>query len=109
MNIVWLVIFWLMQAAAQILFKYGSLTPSRWLLGFIAGNVFGASSIWFLMLLYKSMNPCLALGLGTGGGFLCAQIALQIIFRCGVAPIQYLAMALVSVGMALFAIGANGQ
>ena len=69
MNIVWLVIFWLMQAAAQVLFKYGSLTPSRWLLGFIAGNVFGASSIWFLMLLYKSMNPCLALGLGTGAVF----------------------------------------
>lgn len=109
MNIVWLVIFWLMQAAAQVLFKYGSLTPSRWLLGFIAGNVFGASSIWFLMLLYKSMNPCLALGLGTGGGFLCAQIALLMIFRCGVSPVQYLAMALVSVGMALFAIGAKGQ
>lgn len=100
-----MVAFWLMQATAQVLFKYGSLTPSHWTFGFIAGNVFGASSIWFLMLLYKSMNPAIALGLATGGGFLCAQIALLLIFRAGVSPIQYGAMALVSVGMALFAIG----
>ena len=102
-----MVAFWLMQATAQVLFKYGSLTPGRWWYGFIAGNVFGASSIWLLMLLYKSMNPSLALGLGAGGGFLCGQIALLLIFRQGVSPIQCGAMALVSVGMALFAIGAK--
>ena len=105
MSIVWLVIFWVMQAVAQILFKYGATAESRHTFGFIAGNVFGASSIWFLMLLYKSMNPNVALGLGTGGGFLCAQIALALIFRSSVSPLQYGAMAMISVGMALFAVG----
>lgn len=105
MSIVWLVSFWLMQAAAQILFKYGSTVPSKHTFGFIAGNVFGASSIWFLMNLYKSMNPNVALGLGTGGGFLCAQLAILLIFKSSVSPTQYGAMALVSVGMAMFATG----
>lgn len=105
MSIVYLVAFWLMQAVAQLLFKYGSTAPSRHTIGFIAGNVFGASSIWFLMQLYRTMNPNVALGLGTGGGFLFAQIALAVIFRSSVSPIQYGAMALVSAGMALFATG----
>ena len=108
MNIVWLVAFWVMQASAQLLFKYGSMSHDRWLLGFIGGNVFGASSIWLLMLLYKSWNPNVALGLGTGGGFLCAQLSIAALFRVQVSPLQYGAMALVSVGMALFALGMKG-
>ena len=94
-----------MQAAAQLLFKLGSTAPERWIFGFIAGNVFGASSIWFLMLLYRHMSPNVALGLGTGGGFLCAQLALAFIFRSSLSPIQYGAMILISAGMAMFAIG----
>ena len=105
MSIVWLVTFWIMQTVAQLLFKYGSTVPSKHTLGFVAGNVFGASSIWLLMLLYKSMNPNVALGLATGGGFLCAQIALAVVFKSSVSPLQYGAMALVSAGMALFAVG----
>ena len=108
MTIVWLVAFWLMQAGAQLLFKFGSTSPDRWLFGFIGGNVFGASSIWLLMLLYKSMNPNVALGLGTGGGFLCAQLAITALFRVHVSPLQYGAMVLVAGGMALFAVGMKG-
>ena len=108
MNIIWMTAFWLMQAAAQLLFKLGSTSPERWIFGFIAGNVFGASSIWFLMLLYRHMSPNVALGLGTGGGFLCAQLALALIFRSSVSPLQYGAITLVSVGMALFALGMKG-
>lgn len=107
MNIVWLGVFWIMQAVAQLLFKFGSTAPSRWLFGFVAGNVFGASSIWFLMLLYKSMNPNLALGLGTAGGFLCAQAALACLFRSQLTPLQYVAMAAVAAGMGLFAVAAK--
>lgn len=105
MNMVWLCIFWVMQAIAQLLFKFGSTMPNRQTLGFVAGNVFGASSIAFLMLLYRSMSPNVALGLGTGGGFLCAQIALAVVFKSNVTPVQYGAIGLVCVGMALFAIG----
>ncbi|MDH7481832.1 MAG: hypothetical protein QHH26_07655 [Armatimonadota bacterium] len=105
MNLVWLIVFWLMQAAAQVFFKYGSAHPSKWLIGYICGNVFGASSIWFLMLLYRSMNPNVALGLGTAGGFLGAQIAILLIFSPKVSPMQYIGMAAVSIGMALFIVG----
>lgn len=109
MTIVWLLSFWAMQAAAQILFKYGSVMPERWLLGFIAGNVSGASSIWFLMLLYRSMNANVALGLGTGGGFLCAQLAIAFIFRSNLSLAQYAGMAAISAGMMLFVMGMRGS
>lgn len=105
MNLVWLIVFWLMQAVAQVFFKYGSAHPSKWLICYICGNVFGASSIWFLMLLYRSMNPNVALGSGTAGGFLGAQIAILLIFSPKVSPMQYIGMAAVSIGMALFIVG----
>ena len=94
-----------MQAGAQVLFKHGSTAPQRWFFGFIAGNVLGASSIWFLMLLYRSMNPNVALGLGTAGGFLCAQVAIALIFRSSLSLLQYAGIAAVSIGMVLFITG----
>ena len=105
MYIVWLLIFWAMQAIAQVIFKYGTTAPGRYVPCFILGNVFGASSIWLLMLLYKAMNPNLALGLGTGGGFLCCQVALAVIFHVSVTPMQYVGAFAVALGMALFSIG----
>ena len=108
MSIIWMTAFWLMQTAAQLLFKLGSTAPERWIFGFIAGNVFGASSIGFLRLLYRHMSPNVALGLGTGGGFICAQLALAALFKVHVSPLQYGAMALVAGGMALFAVGMKG-
>jgi len=108
LNFIWLLVFWLMQAGAQVLFKHGSMTQQRWLFGFIAGNVLGASSIWFLMLLYRSMNPNVALGLGTAGGFLCAQLAIALVFRSSLSLAQYAGMAAVSIGMVLFITGMKG-
>lgn len=105
MVVVWLCTFWVMQALAQIIFKFGSDVPARFLPCFIFGNVFGASSIWLLMLVYKHMNPNLALGLGTGGGFIAAQAALYLIFRTNLSAVQYVAVVAVAAGMALFALG----
>lgn len=105
MPILWLVIFWVMQAGAQVLFKYGSEVPGRYVLFFILGNIPGASSILILMQLYRIMNPNLALGLGIGGGFLCGQIALAIIFRSSLSVQQYIGMLAITTGMLLFTIG----
>ena len=105
MWLVWLVAFWAMQAIAQILFKYGTTAPERHLAGFVGGNVFGASSIWLLMLLYGVMNPNLALALGSAGGFLCAQISLAAVFRSSLTGAQIVGMVAVAGGMALFALG----
>jgi multidrug transporter EmrE-like cation transporter len=105
MTIAWVVIFWAMQAIAQILFKCGANYPERWTLFFILGNVFGASSIWFLMLLYKAMNQNLALAIGTGGGFVAAQAALAIIFRSSVSLLQYAGAGAIVLGMTMFTLG----
>lgn len=105
MWLVWLVVFWAMQAVAQVLFKYGSTAPERWLFGFLGGNVFGASSIWLLMLLYRAMNPNVALGLATAGGFLCAQAAVALLFRSSLTLVQVGGMLAVAGGMALFTMG----
>lgn len=105
MNVVWLVVFWAMQAIAQLFFSYGSRTPGKATLGFVLGNLFGASSIIFLMFLYKAMNPNLALALGSAGGFLCAQGAVALLFRVSLTPLQYVAMLAIAAGMAVFSIG----
>ncbi|HPD14793.1 MAG TPA: hypothetical protein PLE19_07580 [Planctomycetota bacterium] len=109
MRYLWLVIFWAMQAVAQLLFSYGSRTPGRATLGFVLGNVFGASSIVFLMMLYKAMNPNLALGLGTGGAFLCAQGSIAVLFRVPLTPLQYGAMLAIAAGMAAFSMGGKAS
>jgi hypothetical protein len=100
----YLVIFWVMQAAAQVLFKLGTVMPGKYALFFILGNMPGVSSILLLMQLYKVMNPNVALGLGLGGGFLCAQAALAVIFRSSLSWQQYIAMVAIAAGMAMFTV-----
>lgn len=107
MHWVWLVLFCAMQALAQVFFKWGSATPGRWLLGFVLGNVFGASSVWLLMLLYRVWNANVALAVGGAGGFLFAQAALAMVFRLHVAPLQYVAALLIAGGIALFVLAAK--
>lgn len=98
-------VFWAMQIVAQLLFKWGSNTPGRWAMGFFGGHAFGVTSIVFLMLLYKTMNPNVALGLCIGGSFLAAQIALAVVFRTGIRPLQYLGIGAMTVGIVLLAWG----
>lgn len=101
----WIAVFWGMQVVAQLLFKWGSISDSRWLWGFFGGHLFGVSSIWILMLLYKTMNPNVALGICLGGAFLMAQVTLALVFRSSISPIQYGGIAAISIGMILLAAG----
>jgi multidrug transporter EmrE-like cation transporter len=105
MDVAWLLIFWAMQVLAQVIFKWGSDTPGRFVHGFIGGNLFGASSILLLMRLYKTMNVNVALGLGIGGGFLLGQVALALIFRSRVSLVQSCGIAAMVVGMLMLAMG----
>jgi len=102
-------VFWSMQVIAQVLFKWGSASPSRWLWGFAGGNLFGLSSIWLLMVMYRHMNPNLALGIGVGGAFLFSQITLAIVFRSRVAPLQWVGIAAIVAGMFALAVGPLGK
>lgn len=93
--------FWTWQVTAQIFFKYGSTTSARWLPCFIAGNVFGASSIWFLMKLYARMNPNLAMALAGGGAFLGVQFALAVVFGSRPSGWQWTGYTMVALGMGM--------
>jgi len=102
---VYLVIFWAMQVVAQVLFKWGSTSESRWLWGFFGGNLFGFSSIWLLMVVYKTINPNIALGIATGGAFLLSQIALALVFKAKVTAMQWAGIVAIMAGMMALAVG----
>ena len=106
-SVVWISLFWGMQVVAQLLFKWGSVSDSRWLWGFFGGHCLRVSSVWFLMILYKSMNPNVALGICFGGMFLLSQVAIALVFRSGISPMQYAGVATITAGMVLLAIGGN--
>ena len=80
-------IFVAMQVAAQLFFKWGSGGEGRWLKGFIGGNLFGFSSIWLLMQVYKQVNINLAMGICIGGSFLLSQLVLAIVFKSVLSPV----------------------
>jgi small multidrug resistance pump len=98
-------VFFAMQVIAQVFFKWGSSSDARWWWGFFGGNLFGFSSIWLLMLVYKSMNPNIALGICVGGSFLLSQLALALIFKSPVSTMQWSGVAVMVVGMIMLAGG----
>lgn len=100
-----IVVFLAMQVIAQLFFKWGSTPNGRWWWGFLGGNLFGFSSIWLLMLVYRSVNPNSALGICGGGSFLLAQLALAIVFSSHISVTQWAGVAAIFIGMLLLAMG----
>lgn len=101
-------VFCLMQAIAQVLFKWGSVSDDRWLWGFLFGNLFGFSSIWLLMFVYKFINPNIALGICGGGSFLLSQVVLSLVFKTEISLTQWGGIMAIVVGMILLATGKWG-
>ena len=102
-------VFWALQVTAQVLFKWGSDTPGRGIVGFFGGHAFGVTSIIFLMLLYKIINPNLALGLCFGGSFLVAQVALAVMSRTALTAAQTVGIITITAGMVILAVGKSPQ
>jgi len=100
-----LVVFWIAQAAVATLFKYGGTAPARWIPCFIVGNVIGVASTWLWMLLMKQMNPNVAAGLAIGGAFLAGQIALALVFRSHLSPVQIAGIVAIVAGMLCLCMG----
>jgi multidrug transporter EmrE-like cation transporter len=100
-----ILIFWAMQITAQLLFKWGSDLPGRSVWGFVGGNLLGVTSIVFLMLLYKTMNANVAMGICLGGAFLLAQVAVALLARSTPAGMQYAGILGITSGMVLLAVG----
>jgi multidrug transporter EmrE-like cation transporter len=99
-------IFLAMQIAANLIFKYGSMAPSRFVACFVVGNVIGASSIFFLMRLYERMNANVAMAIGGGATFLIVQFALATVFSSRLSTGQWFGIAAVGIGMAATALSA---
>jgi multidrug transporter EmrE-like cation transporter len=106
-TVILLLCFLALQIGANALFKVGSGVPGRWWLCFVAGNVLGMSSIYFLMRLYARMDVNVALALAGGGAFIAVQVALAIIFGGRPAALQWVGFTLVALGMALGSLGAR--
>ncbi len=106
---VWLGVFWAMQTTAMILFKWGSTESGRWLWGFAGGHVFGVSSIWILMVLYKSMNPNVAMGIALSGGFLCAQLGVALVYHSQLTFVQWAGLAAIVAGMMALSMGGRAH
>ncbi len=104
-TIPWLVVFYVMQIGAYLFFKFGSTSQARWLPCFIAGNILGMTCMWIMMKLYTVMNANVAMGLTIGGGFLCGQIALALVFHTGLSSLQYSGIVITTVGLFILARG----
>lgn len=110
----YLAIFWAMQIFANAAFKYGSHGEAgrskRWLIGFISGNVVGASSIYFIMKIFEVMpgNCNLAAVLAGSGGFIGSQVLLAWLFRSRLTFVQWAGIALVAAGTAVATLGGSG-
>ncbi len=104
-------VFWISQVLAALAFKWGSESPDpeharrRWLMGFFGGNSVGISSLYFLMLVFQSVNVNVAYGIGMGGAFLLAQVAIAIVFRSRLGMVQYAGLVGMTAGMLLLGLG----
>ena len=115
MSIVFLLlIFWALQVAAFVIFKYGSSAGQghsrRWWICFVGGNLPGGASMYFLMRIYALMpnNPNLAIVLAGSGAFIASQVALAWIFHSRLSRIQWVGVALVAAGTAVATLGGSG-
>lgn len=97
--------FCVMQVIASLFFKWGSGSESRWLWGFLGGNLFGFSSIWLLMMTYRNMNANVALGICGGSSFLLSQLAIALVFKSGLSALQWGGVAAIVGGIVVLAAG----
>ena len=75
----------------------------------IIGNIFGASSIWFIMKMYTKMNVNLVTALAGGGAFLCVQAVLAVAFHSRPAALQWLGYLMIAAGLCLASMNATAN
>ena len=104
-----LLLFWVMQIGAHLLFKYGAAAPGRYWTGFVCGNIIGASSILLLIKLYGHMPVNVAGALALGGGFLVAQISLALVYRQNLTLAQYAGIVVIATGIMMVTWGRTSE
>ena len=99
-----IVMFLAMQVAANLFFKWGGSSPELYWKGFIFGNLIGASSILFMILMYRSMPAALVIAIGTGGTFLLNQLTMFLVYRERISPAACVGLALIFCGILITAL-----
>jgi len=121
---VYLIGYWVIGLAANILFKEGGTAAGhrllylvlgnvlgitsahgqeagRYVFYFVLGNAMGITSTWFLVRLYARMNVNLAMLLAVGGAFISFQVALWLIYQAQLTFLQCAGNVTVLAGMIL--------
>jgi hypothetical protein len=101
--------YWVFQSIAATIFKIGSMHEELWMTMFWCGHLFGASSIAFMMILYRTMHPNVALGICFGGAFLCAQVTMAVVFNSILTPVQWIGLFSMTGGMAALSMGGDNN
>lgn len=91
------------QMLANLAFGFASQKTgmNQWM-WFILGNALGFPCTFLIVLALRHQNPNLVYALCLGGGFLALQIASSWIFRVPLGFWQWIAVALITLGMVLF-------
>lgn len=95
------------QVVAHLLFKWGSVNPQNYWYGFILGNIVGASSIIFMLGMFKSLPAASVLAIGTGGSFILNQIFLNLVYHEKVNYIGIIGIILIFAGILTVAFSGN--
>ena len=102
-----IVLFLAVQIAAHTLFKWGSLASQNYWWGFILGNLFGITSLVFMLGMYKSLPAASVIAIGIGGTFVLNQIFMFLIFHEKINLIALLGIFLIFIGILAVAFSNN--
>ena len=91
--------FFTLQVSAGLLFKFGALHKEHWLATFILGNVMGVVSIYFLIGVYRHLNPNVGEAICRGGYFVLIQIAFVLVYNSRLTPAQWGGIAMIIAGI----------
>ncbi|MCF7853221.1 MAG: hypothetical protein K9N51_00365 [Candidatus Pacebacteria bacterium] len=96
-----IVTFFALQVTAGLLFKFGALYREHWLACFVAGNVMGITSIYFLIGVYRHLNPNVGEAICRGGYFVLIQIAFVLVYHSRVSTLQWVGIAMIVAGICI--------
>jgi multidrug transporter EmrE-like cation transporter len=101
-TIVAVVAFILTSVGSSLLFRVAAQHEGRpMIVYFILGNCVGLMVSISLMLALRGTNPNLIYALCLGGSFCALQLASTLLFKQPIAPVQWIGISLVAIGLVL--------
>ena len=91
------------QMASACTMKWGSLPRGRYWLAVIIANLLTLPVIFINVVIYRHIPAAVAASIGTGGTFVCCQLALFCVFREPISPMRWTGIAVITIGIILAA------